>query len=170
MHVPTAVRRAPRALARMVALAALALSAHALPAAAQPGAMFASVPELAEYRMNTGDLDRFVRATRALQALDEQTLDMDGLIENDPDNLDIGRVAAAMEREPRVRAAIEGAGMTTREYVTFMLAMLQAVFGSVMVQFGGENALRDLPEGALKHNIRFFMDNQHAFEALSDEG
>jgi hypothetical protein len=169
---PTAARL-PRAFVRVLALAGLSLAfaaAGAPAAAAQMGemqGMFASMPELANYRLTAPALEKFVAATNALKALEDEDIDLDEHLEiDDPAELSIDQIASAFDSEPRIRQAITGAGMSTREYVTFMMSMLQTIMGSVMVQMGGEEALEDMPAGVLKDNIRFFLDNQEAFESL----
>lgn len=172
--------RMPRVFARVLAVAGLSLAAVAADvsvAAAQPGGAGAeaiqqmfSDPAIASYRLTSANLDKFVRATNALKALEDQDIDIEERIDmDDPENIDLNEIAAAFDSEPRIKSAINGAGMTSREYLTFMFAMIQAMFGSVMVQMGGEQALNDIPAGVLKDNIRFFTQNQAAFEALDDE-
>jgi hypothetical protein len=154
----------------VLALAGFALIAATTDAAAQLSSPFAHMPEVASYRMTTPALQQFVRATTALKELEGEDIRMDDQLDvDDPSELSVERIAAAFDSEPRVRGAIEGAGMSTREYVTFLMSMIQTVMGSVMVQMGGEQALADMPDGVLKHNIQFFLDNQSVFEALDDE-
>jgi hypothetical protein len=77
-----AAARAPRVFARMLALAGLSLAAvtaDVSTAAAQPGGqgveaiqhMFRD-PAIANYRLTSGNLDKFIRATTALKALEEE--------------------------------------------------------------------------------------------------
>jgi hypothetical protein len=169
-----AVRRVPRAFARLVAVAGLSLAAAAADApaaAAQQGPqaiqqMF-NDPALANYRLTTANLNKFLAATRALQAMENEDFDLDDQFKGqNPQNVSIARIAAAFEGEPRIKRAINGAGMTSRDYVTFLFSTMQAMFGSVMVQMGGDQALADMPAGVLKQNIQFFMAHQEAFEAL----
>lgn len=171
----TTLLAAPRALARALTIAglsALAAAFSATGAAAQPGALFANMPEVANYRMTSETLEQFTRATHALKELEEEGgLDIGAELDvDDPSELSVDRIASAFDSHPRVRGAIQGAGMDTREYVTFLMSMVQTIMGSVMVQMGGEQALADMPDSALKHNIRFFLDNQEAFEALDVDG
>ncbi|HEX2210792.1 MAG TPA: hypothetical protein VHG93_24125 [Longimicrobium sp.] len=171
--------RVPRVFARMLALAGLSLAAVAADvstAAAQPGGLGAAQqmfndPAIASYRLTSASLEKFISATNALKALEDEDIDIEDRLGdmNDPEDIDLGEIAAAFDSEPRIKSAINGAGMTSREYLTFMFAMIQAMFGSVMVQMGGEQALNDMPAGVLKDNIRFFTQNQAAFEALDDE-
>lgn len=175
-----AVRRVPRAFARLVAVAGLSLAAAAAdaPAAAaqQHGAQHGQQafqrmfndPALASYRLTTANLNKFMAATQALRGLEEgEDFDIKDQFDSDnPENISIPRIAAAFESEPRIKGAINGAGMTTRDYVTFLFSTLQAMMGSMMVQMGGDQALADMPAGVLKQNIEFFMAHQDAFEDL----
>lgn len=168
----------PRAFARMLALAGLSLAAVAADtssAAAQPGmgGQLFSDPAIANYRLTAATMTKFITATNALKELEdgdfeariEDQIDMD-----DPESIDLNQIATLFDSEPEIKGAINGAGLSSREYVTFMFAMLQAMFGSVMVQMGGEDALADMPAGVMKDNIQFFLANQEAFEALDDGG
>lgn len=167
--------RLPRVFARVLALAGLSLAAvaaDASTAAAQPGpgGPLFSDPAIASYRLTSANLDKFLNATNALKQLEDENIDLEDRIDmDDPEDVDLDEIAAAFDSEPRIKSAINGAGMTSREYITFMFAMIQAMFGSVMVQMGGEQALNDMPAGVMKDNIRFFLDNQEAFEALDDD-
>jgi hypothetical protein len=169
-----AVRRVPRAFARLVAVAGLSLAAAAAdaPAAAaqqmpQAVQQMFSDPALANYRLTTANLNKFLAATRALQAMEDEDFDLDDPFKGqNPENISISRIATAFDSEPRIKRAINGAGMTSRDYVTFLFSTMQAMFGSVMVQMGGDQALADMPAGVLKQNIQFFMAHQEEFEAL----
>jgi hypothetical protein len=168
------MRRVPRAVARMFAVAALSLAAavaDAPAAAAQKGPeaiqrMF-NDPALANYRLTSANLDKFLTATRALEALEGEEFDMERQFDSEnPEHMNIGYIASAFDSEPRIKGAINGAGMTTRDYVTFLFSTMQAMFGSLMVQMGGDEALAQMPAGVLKQNIEFFLAHQEAFEAL----
>jgi hypothetical protein len=176
-----AVRRVPRAFARILAIAGLSLAAVAADASAahaQPGALgqMFNDPALASYRLTSANLTKFLSATQALNALDGEHFDIEDRFQsNNPEDVNIFDIAAAFDSEPRIKGAINGAGMSSREYVTFLFSMLQAMFGSIAVQMGGDDALADMPNGVLKQNIQFFMEHQDEFEALDmgdddDEG
>lgn len=177
-NVIHAVRRVPRAFARILAIAGLSLAAVAADAsiaAAQPDmgalAQMFDDPALASYRLTSSNLTKFLAASQALNGLDEDSFDLEDQIDMDnPEDMNIADIAAAFDREPRVKGAINGAGMSSREYVTFLFSMLQAMFGSIAVQMGGDQALAQMPNGVLKQNIQFFMENQDAFAALDMGG
>ena len=168
------VRRVPRAFARILAVAGLSLAAVAAgapTASAQEGPealrqMF-NDPALAEYRLTSANLDKFVAATQALQALEDQGFELKDRFESDDaETFSVTAIADAFDSEPQVRDAINSAGMSTRDYVTFLVSTMQAMFGSLMVQIGGDDALANMPAGVLKENIEFFLENQEAFDAL----
>lgn len=176
MTLIDAVRRVPRAFARVFAIVGLSLAAvaaDASSASAQPGALgqMFDDPSLASYRLTSATLAKFLAATQALEGLEGENFDIEDQIDtDDPENLDIGQIAAAFDSEPRIKDAINGAGLSSREYVTFLFSMLQAMFGSIAVQMGGEEALNDMPDSVLKSNIQFFLANQEAFQALDMDG
>jgi hypothetical protein len=169
-----AVRRVPRAFARILAITGLTLAAavaHAPAVAAQEGMeviqqMF-SDPALANYQLTNANLDKFLAATQALHAMEGEEFDIEDRFDSEnPQNMNIGYIASAFESEPRIKGAINGAGMTTRDYVTFLFSTMQAMISWAMVQVGGEDALAQMPAGVLKQNIEFIMANHEAFEAL----
>lgn len=174
--------RMPRVIARVLALAGLSLAAATADvstASAQGGMQegmqamqqLFSDPAISSYRLTSANLDKYIRATNALQELEDEDINLEDRINmDDPESLDVGEMAAAFDSEPRIKGAINGAGMSSREYITFMFAMIQAMFGSVMVQMGGEQALNDMAPGVLKDNIRFFTEHKDAFEALDMGG
>ncbi|HEU0299980.1 MAG TPA: hypothetical protein VFR37_11005 [Longimicrobium sp.] len=169
--------RLPRVFARVLALAGLSLAAvtaDVSQAAAQPGAggQLFTDPAISSYRLTSATLDKFLNATSALKELEDEDIDVDledQINMDDPESIDLNEITAAFDGEPRIKSAINGAGLTSREYVVFLFAMIQAMFGSVMVQMGGEQALNDMPAGVMKDNIQFFLANQEAFEALDDD-
>lgn len=172
--------RMPSVVVRVLVLAGLSLAAVAADvsvAAAQPGEgleamqrMF-SDPALRDYRLSTENLDKFVRATNALKTLEDEDIDIEDHVNmDDPEKLNVGVIAAAFDNEPRIKSAINSAGMTSRDYVTFLFAMMQAMFASVVMQMGGEQALANFSSSStLKANIEFFNANQEAFQALNDD-
>jgi hypothetical protein len=171
--------RMSRVFVRMLALAGLSLAAvtaDVSTAAAQPGEGMAAIqqmfrdPALQNYRLTSANLDKFIRATNALKALEDEDIDLEDRLDmDDPENVDLGEIAEAFDSEPRIKGAINSAGMSSRDYVTFLFSMMQATFGFAMVQMGGEQALNDMPNGVLKENIRFITQNQEALEALGDD-
>jgi hypothetical protein len=172
------VRRMPRMFARVLAIAGLSLAAVAADAPAASAqaegvealAQMFDDPALANYRLTSANLTKFIAATQALQGLEGEDFEIEDQLDlENPENINLANIAAAFNREPRIRDAIGGAGMSTQDYVTFMFSMMQAMFASIAVQMGGEEALDDMPSGVLKDNVRFFMAHQEEFAALGED-
>ena len=162
-------------LRRLFALAGVGVAA----AVAAPADAAAQLPdnlpeEVSEYRLTEANLQKFIRATRNLEALEEQDIEVDNPLEGrDPEDVDFDEIVAAMDEHPQVSAALRDAGMDGREFFTFVFAMMQAMFGSIAVEIGGEEALDDMEDGVLKENIRFIIAHRDELEALGrddDEG
>jgi hypothetical protein len=178
MTVLDSVRRMPRMFARMLAVAGLSLAAVAAdaPTAAAQGPEMEALtqlfddPALTNYRLTSANLTRFIAATQALNGLDGEDFDLEDQFDmENPESISLNNIATAFESEPRIRGAINGAGMSSRDYVTFLFSMMQAMFASIAVQMGGDEALNDMPNGVLKDNVRFFMEHQEEFEALDED-
>jgi hypothetical protein len=168
--MPTLTRSFRRVFSRVLAVAGLSLAAvaaDASSAAAQPEKLFTD--EVSNYRLTSAGLQKFLTATRALHELEDADLEVAEQFENlDEDDVDLGRIAAAFDSEPMVKNAINGAGLTSREYVTFMFSMIQTMFTAAMLEMGGENALAQMENSVLKQNVQFFREHREEFEAMGE--
>jgi hypothetical protein len=170
--MPTLTRSFRRVFSRVLAVAGLSLAAVAADvssAAAQPEKLFTG--EVSNYRLTSAGLQKFLTATRALSDLEEEDLAIGERFQNmDEDDVDLDQIASAFDSEPRVKSAINGAGFTSREYVTFMFSMIQTMFTAAMLEMGGENALAQMENSVLKQNVQFFLEHKEEFEALEEMG
>lgn len=168
--MPTLSRSVRRAFARVFALAGLSLAAvaaDASAAAAQPEKLFSE--EVSNYRLTTAGLQKFIQATQNLDAIDDESISIDDRFENmDEEDFDLGVVAQAFDSEPQIKNAIGQAGLSSREYLTFMFSMLQTMFTAAMLEIGGENALAEMEDSVLKQNIIFFREHKAEFEAMGE--
>ena len=145
-----------------------------LPAAAIAVACFAArLPAqsdeetLARYRLTEATLAKFTQASRNLVAAvaDPTVRREQG---EDPGPHTIAEVAAAYDRHPAMQRAITSAGMTTREFTTFVLSMLQAGMGAWIVE--REHGRRDkVPIGIPIENVLFYQEHQAELERLTEE-
>jgi hypothetical protein len=75
-------------------------------------------------------------------------------------------MTAKLNASPGAKAAIQSAGMTTREYVVFSWSLLQTGLAAWAVdQPGGK-----LPPGASKANVDFYKKNEAALQQLEGAG
>ncbi|MBW3655569.1 MAG: hypothetical protein KY444_05655 [Gemmatimonadetes bacterium] len=168
--MPTLTRSFRRVFSRVLAVAGLSLAAVAAdvsPAAAQPEKLVTG--ELSRYRLTSEGLQKFLLATQALDALEDSELKLREQLEDGvEDDVDLVRVAAAFDTEPQIRNAISGAGLTSREYLTFMFSIIQAMFTAGMLEMCAETALAEMENSVAKQNVQFYLEHQEQFEVIGE--
>ena len=89
---------------------------------------------LARYRLTEAVLVKFTQASRNFVAAAKADSATREDQDEDESPKSIAALAALYDRHPVLRQAITSAGMTTREYATFMMSMFQAGTAAWMVQ------------------------------------
>lgn len=150
-----------RAFLRIIpAIAALPLM---LPASAQ-----AQVPrdtqEINSYVLTDAGFARYTKAAQALGALRKQlSADCDDDSGDNPKSLD--QIVAKFNSVPGVKAALQGAGMTTREYIVFSMSIFQTGMASWgLSQPGGK-----LLPGISMANVNFYRKNEASMSRLGTD-
>jgi len=139
-------------------LAAVVTAAISLPQVA--AGQDRDTQEVLSYQLTEAGLAKFTQATRKLAALpgacDEDDTDED----SDAQSLD--QMVAKLNAAPGAAAAIQSAGMSTREYVVFSWSIMQNGMASwAMSQPGGT-----LPPGVSKANVDFFRKHDAELKAI----
>lgn len=140
----------------VAALLALILTG---PAAANPK----DQREISAYALTEAGLGKFTKATQNLAAVPG------ACVHEDEDaggsgNESIDQLAARLDSIPGAKAAIQSAGMTSREYVVFMFSMMEAGLSSWAVsQPGGK-----LPPGVSQANVDFYRKHEAAMAAIGE--
>ena len=112
--------------------------------------------EVLAYTLTETSLAKYVQATRNLAALQE-TCDDD-----DSDSQSIDQTVARLNAQPGAKAAIQSAGMTTREYVVFSWSIIHTGLAAwALSQPGGK-----LPAGASKANVDFYRKHEAGLKSL----
>ena len=113
--------------------------------------------EIASYVLTDAGLAKYLQAARNIAALPTQpTRGCDE--EEIANSQSLDRLTAKFNAAPGVKAAIQSAGMTTREYVLFTFSIFQNGLAAwALTQPGGK-----LPAGTSKTNVDFY--NRHAAE------
>lgn len=159
-----------RPVIRFAAPLLLALVALLAPAAARAQADDGQV--LADYRLSEPVLAKFVAATRGITAAAAADPQLASRLEAESSDGStaptIAGIAAVYDRHAPIRGALEGAGITSREYVTFMLSMMQAGLRAVMVKQDAA-LLERLPAGAARENVRFYQRHEADLTRLGEE-
>ncbi len=144
-------------------LALLAASAIWIPPAAV--AEDADTREVQAYVLTEAALAKYVQATRNLAAKAHGVPgDCDDDSESQSQSQSISQTVAKMNAVPGVRAAIQNAGMTTREYIVFSWSVLQnGMIAWALDQPGGK-----LPPGASMANVNFYRKHAAEIQRLAE--
>ena len=75
----------------------------------------------------------------------------------------LSEMAAQIQKEPRMAAALQREGLTAREFSKFMLGMIQAGFAAGLQKAG---MLKTTPEGTNPANIKWIIDNEAELQKI----
>lgn len=133
----------------------------------------ADTKEVAAYRFTEATFAKYLRVSHALAALaksmpadtsaDAESEDDEGAADSD---LSIAELTARYDSIPGAKRAITSAGMTTREYVVFSFALLQAGLAATVVeQVGWDKLPPDVP----RSNVEFYQRHKATLDSASAE-
>ena len=144
-------------------LAELLIVAAALGLAGPAAASDSDKREISGYVLSEAGLGKFAQATHNLAAVPGACARED---EDDGSNSkSIDQMVAKLESTPGAKAAIQSAGMTSREYIVFMFSMMEAGLSSWAVsQPGGK-----LPPGVQQSNVDFYKKHETAMAAIGKD-
>jgi hypothetical protein len=122
----------------------------------------ADTQEVLRYTLTEAGLTKYVNATKKLAALPKAC-------EDDGDDESTGSIAdmvAKLDGTPGAKAAIQSAGMTSREYAVFSLSLVHNGLAAWAVsQPGGK-----LPPGISQANVNFLNSHQAQLKPLEGLG
>jgi len=140
---------------------ALAAAALLMPGIA--AAQDRDTQEVQAYVLTDAGLAKYTQATQNLAALPSDSSACD---DDDDGSQSLNSMTAKLNAKPAARAAIQSAGMTTREYVVFSWSLMQNGLAAWAVsQPGGK-----LPAGVSKANVDFYNKNEAALQQLQGAG
>jgi hypothetical protein len=141
------------------ALAAAAAFLSFLPAARAQALPDADAREVRGYALTEAALGKYVQATRALSKVPLAC-------EDDEEGVgSLAEAAAKIDAAPGARAAVQSAGMTSREYVVFAFSLIENAFASYAL----EQPEGKLPPGISMANIEFLRAHATEIQALATE-
>ena len=116
--------------------------------------------EISSYVLTEAGLGKFAQATQNLAAIPGACVRED---EDDDGNGNesIDQMAAKLDSLPGAKAAVQSAGMTSREYVIFMFSMMEAGLSSWAMSQGGK-----LPPGVSQANVDFYKKHETAMAEI----
>jgi hypothetical protein len=124
---------------------------------------------LARYRLTEATLVKFTQAARnfiAVAKADSTTGEEEEDEDESPKSL--AAVAALYDRHPAMKQAITSAGMTTREFTTFMMSMFQAGMAAWSVE-QRQGKFDKVPAGIPHENILFYQRHQAELQRIGEE-
>ena len=140
--------------AALIAACAMALLASPFAVAQDRDAQ-----EVAAYVLTDAGLAKYTKATKNLAALPGSK---PGDCDAGDDSASLDDMAAALDGVPGAKAAIQSAGMTTREYVLFMWSLMHNGLAAWAIsQPGGK-----LPAGTSKANVEFYQQHEAELQQL----
>ena len=141
-------------------LPAIAAFALMVPAFAQ-AQVDHDTQEISSYVLTDAGLARYTKAAQALGALRKQvSADCDDDDDSNPKSLD--QMVAKFNSVPGAKTALQGTGMTTREYIVFSMSIFQTGMASwALSQPGGK-----LPPGVSMANVNFYRKNEASMSKL----
>ena len=142
-------------VAKAIAIATtIALAASGIAAASDK-----DTREVSSYVFTEAGLAKFTKATQNLAAVPGACAEQE---DDGSNSQSIDQMVAKLNAVPGAQAAIQSAGMTTREYVVFMWSMLQSGMAAwAMSQPGGK-----LPPGTSQANVDFYRKHEAEMAAM----
>lgn len=145
--------------------AAVALTLAALPAGSAAQGQDPDARTLAAYRLSAATLTRFAAASKNLAAAARVAGDTLGEGDEEGEGAEtIADIAAFYDRHPPLHQAIAGAGLTSREYVIFMLTLFQAGMAAWLVEQHGWDRL---PAEIARENVVFYQRHKAQLDSLT---
>ena len=139
--------------------ALFAACATALLASSFAAAQDRDSQEIANYTLTDAGLAKYTKATKNLAALPGSK---PGDCDTGDDSMSLTEMVAALDGTPGAKAAIQSAGMTTREYVLFSWSILHNGLAAWAIsQPGGK-----LPAGTAKANVDFYQKHEAELQQL----
>jgi hypothetical protein len=122
----------------------------------------ADAQEVSRYVLTDAGLAKYTQATKNLAAAPGACVERDD--DDGSASQSIDQVVAKLNAAPGAQAAIQSAGMTSREYVVFTFAMMQSgLAGWAASQPGGK-----LPPGISQANVDFVKKHESAIAAIGE--
>jgi hypothetical protein len=112
----------------------------------------------AKEEITDADQQRIDAIDKRLEEIDQSS---QGMNWNNAKNL--SEMAAQIQKEPRMAAALQREGLTPREFSKFMLGMIQAGFAAGLQKAG---MLKTTPEGTNPANIKWILDNEAELQKI----
>ncbi len=126
----------------------------------------ADLRELSRYTLTMADIRKYAAANANLAKLPKAEENEDSDDDEDSDNESLDQMAARIGKMPEARKAIEGAGLTPRQFAVITMALFQASMAQFAVEQGADPAKVARDASVNPANIRFVKENKAELEKL----
>ena len=141
-------------------LTALLIAAALLGPAGPAAANEQDKREVSAYVLTEGGLAKFAQATQNLAAIPGACVEK-GEEDDGSGDESIDQMAARLDSLPGAKAALQSAGMSSREYIVFMFSMMEAGLSSWARSQSGK-----LPPGVSQANVDFYESHEKAMAEI----
>jgi hypothetical protein len=153
----------------LYAVLVLALAACSKPApttdAAAPAATVSQAPaEDADVELTMDKVEAWIAASKNLAAAEQADASLDSAMNASEE--DGVQYAARLESTPKLRAAIEQAGMSARDYALVSESLVASLMAVGAVEAG---ALKEIPEGMNPKHIEFVRAHRAEIETMMQQ-
>ena len=124
----------------------------------------ADLKEVRSFQLTEKRLDQFSQALRNMVAEVEKNPDLAKKDNSLGPNASINDMVAAFDKIPPIKNSVESAGLSTREFVLFQMALMSAAMGHYLVQQGQKLP----PEFSAEHE-KFYKEHEEKFKTLEKE-
>jgi hypothetical protein len=118
---------------------------------------------ISAYRLNEATMTKFIAASRGMAAASRASPDTAAEDEGEGAK-SIADMAAFYDGQPAARRALASAGLTSREYVTFMFTLMQAGMAAWLVEQHGWDKL---PPDIARENVVFYQRHKKQLDSLT---
>jgi len=137
--------------------------AGAAQGAASAGPSEADANEYKNYRLNMNNVAKYVSATKGILKLMSANPTLKKQLESQRDVPTIDEAVKTTEKYPEVTAAIESAGLTTRDYVVISGALTGAMMA---VDMRKQGQIKSYPSTLLPENLTFVEKNYEKLKSM----
>jgi hypothetical protein len=124
----------------------------------------ADLKEVRSYQLTEKKLDQFAQALRNMADAVDKNPELKKEDNSLGANASINDMVAAFDKIPPIKNSVESAGMSTREFVLFQMALMSAAMGHYLVQQG-----QKLPSEFSAEHAKFYKEHEEKFKALEKE-
>ena len=123
----------------------------------------ADLKEVRSYALTDKKFELFSNAVKSAAKVIQQNPQIVKSDSDDADDQSIKGIVAMVDKSPDLKKAIESAGMTTRDFVLFEMAIINGASGSLLTKAG-----QKLPPEISPDQVEFYQKNETKLKALTE--